>query len=82
MLTHSLIPLIGGTPPTWFREILLSAAVAVRTIAVFAVAVAFGVVVAIKIDGGNLWVAAALAAGLLLFVVLPVRLWWVTSHSR
>jgi hypothetical protein len=63
--------------PTWLREILASAGVAARTITVFAAAVAFGVFVAIKIGEGNLWVAAAAAAGALLFVVLPVRLWWL-----
>jgi hypothetical protein len=40
-----------------------------------AVAVVFGVLIAIKIGDGNSWLAAALAAGFLLFVVLPLRLW-------
>ena len=80
MLSRS--PLIGSTPPTWLGEMFVSAAVAARTITVFAVAVAFGILVAIKIDHGNQWIAAAVAAGLLLFVVLPVRLWWLLNHSR
>jgi len=68
--------------PKWLREILVSVGVAARTITVFAVAVAFGVFVAIKIGEGNPWVAAAAAAGFLLFVVLPVRLWWLMRRSR
>jgi membrane protein DedA with SNARE-associated domain len=67
--------------PTWLREILASAAAAARTIIVFAVAIAFGVFVAIKIGDGNLWVAAAVAVGALLFVVLPARLWWLKKRS-
>jgi hypothetical protein len=63
--------------PTWLREILASAGLAARTITVFAAAVAFGILIAIKIGEGNLWVAAAASAGALLFVVLPVRLWWL-----
>jgi hypothetical protein len=68
--------------PTWLREILVSAAVAARTITVFAAAVVFGVFVASKFREGNLWVAAAAAVGALLFVVLPVRLWWLRKRSR
>jgi hypothetical protein len=67
--------------PTWLREILLSLAVAARTITVFAVAVGFGIFVAITIGEGNLWVAAAASLGALLFVVLPVRLWWLRTRS-
>jgi hypothetical protein len=80
MLDRSLMPLLGSpTLPTWLEEILVSAGVAARTIAVFAASVAFGILVAIKIGEGNPWIAAAAAAGLLLFVVLPVRLWWSIS---
>jgi hypothetical protein len=68
--------------PTWLREILVSVGVAARTITVFAVAVAFGVFVAIKIGEGNPWIAAVAAVGVLLFVVLPVRLWWLGSRGR
>jgi len=83
MLDRSLTPLLGGSGlPTWLREILVSAAVAARTIAVFAAAVAFGILVAIKIGEGNPWVAAAAAAALLLIVVLPVRLWWSIGNWR
>ena len=83
MLDRSLTPLLSGpTLPIWLGEILVSAAVAARTIAVFAAAVAFGILVAIKIGEGNPWVAAAAAAALLLFVVLPVRLWWSIGNWR
>lgn len=83
MLDRSLMLLLGSPAvPTWLGEVLVSVAVAARTIAVFAVAVAFGILVAIKIGEGNPWIAAAAAAGLLLFVVLPVRLWWSIDSSR
>lgn len=68
--------------PKWVREILISVSVATRAISVFAVAVAAGTLAAIKIGEGNPWVAAATATGVLLFVVLPVRLWWPTKRSR
>jgi hypothetical protein len=68
--------------PTWLREILVSVGVAARTITVFAVAVAFGVFVAIKIGEGNPWIAAVAAVCVLLFVVLPMRLWWLGSRGR
>jgi hypothetical protein len=80
MLARSPMPLIGSfTLPTWLGEILVSAGVAARTIAVFAAAVAFGILVAIKIGEGSPSIAAAAAVGLLLFVILPVRLWWLIS---
>jgi hypothetical protein len=83
MLDCSLMPLFRSHAlPTWLGEILVSVAVAARTIAVFATAVAFGILVAIKIGEGNPWIAAAAALGLLIFVVLPVRLWWSISNSR
>jgi len=82
MFTCSFTPLTGSLAlPTWLREILLSVGIAARAIGVFAAAVAFGILVAIRIDAGNLWIAAAIAAGLLLFVILPIRL-WLTSIPR
>ena len=62
--------------------VLCIALFAARPIAVFATVVAFGIFVAIKIGEGNPWIAAAAAIGVLLFVVLPVRLWWLLSCSR
>jgi hypothetical protein len=83
MLDCSLMPLLRShVLPTWLGEILVSVTVAARTIVVFAAAVTFGILVATKIGEGNPWIAAAAALGLLLFVVLPVRLWWFTSGSR
>lgn len=83
MLDCSLMPLLRSHAlPTWLREILVSVTVAARTIAVFGAAVTFGILVATKIGEGNPWIAAAAALGLLLFVVLPVRLWWSISSSR
>lgn len=83
MLDCSLMPLLRSPAlPTWLGEILVSVTVAARTTAVFATAVAFGILVAIKIGEGNPWIAAAAAVGLLLFVVLPVRLWWSIRSSR
>lgn len=79
MVARSLMPLVGNlTLPTWLAEILVSAGVGV----VFATAVAFGILVAIKIGEGSPWIAAAVAVGFLLFVVLPVRLWGLISNSR
>ena len=68
--------------PNWLRELLVSVGVAARTMAVFAVAVAFGVFAAIKFSEGNPWVAAAIAAGILVLVVLPLRLRWLRKRSR
>jgi uncharacterized membrane protein len=83
MLDRSLMPLLGSPAlPTWLGEILVSVTVAARTIAVFAAAVAFGILVAIKVGEGSPWIAAAIAAAFLLFVVLPVRLWWSINDSR
>ena len=63
MLDRSLMPLLSSpTLPTWPGEILISVTVAARTIAVFAAAVAFGILVAIKIGEGSPWIAAAAAA--------------------
>jgi hypothetical protein len=59
----------------------VSVGVAARTITVFAAAVALGILVAIKIGEGTPWIAAAAAVGVLLFVVLPVRLWWLGSRG-
>jgi hypothetical protein len=76
MISSALMPLLGNsTLPTWLREILASVGIAARAITVFAAAVAFGILVAVKIGEGNPWVAAAAAVSVLLFVVLPVRLW-------
>jgi hypothetical protein len=83
MLARSRMSLLGSHAlPNWLGEILISAGVAARTLAVFAAAIAFGILVALKIGEGSPWIAAAAAAGLLLFVVLPVRLWWLVSRSR
>jgi hypothetical protein len=69
---------LSASLPTWLQEILASVWVAAATIAIFAAAVAFGILVAVKKMGeGNTWIAAAAAVGVLLFVVLPVRLWWL-----
>jgi hypothetical protein len=66
----------------WYREVLVSLSVAARVVAIFAVAVVFGVLVSLKIGNGNLWIAATAAASLLLFVVLPIRLWWLRKRAR
>jgi hypothetical protein len=64
-----------GRLPDWARELLTILGLVARVTVVFAVAVLLGVFVAIKLGDGNSWLAAAVAAGFLLFVVLPVRLW-------
>jgi len=70
------------TLPTWLREILVSAGIAARTISVFAAAVVFGILIAIEVGEGNPWIAASAAVGVLLFIVLPARLWWMSSRGR
>jgi len=62
--------------PIWLWEILASLGVAARIITVFGVAIVLGVLIATKIGNWNPWIAAAAACAVLLFVVLPVRLWW------
>jgi hypothetical protein len=67
------------TPPTaqiWLWEILASLGVAARIITVFGAAIVLGVLIATKIGNWNPWIAAAATCAVLLFVVLPVRLWW------
>jgi hypothetical protein len=60
----------------WLWEILASLGVAARIITVFGAAIVLGVLIATKIGNWNPWIAAAAACAVLLFVVLPVRLWW------
>jgi uncharacterized membrane protein YqjE len=67
--------------PSWLREILVSLGIAARAVFVFAVAVAFGILVSLKVGDENPWIGAAAAIGLLLVIVLPFRLWWV-GRSR
>jgi hypothetical protein len=67
------------TPPTaqsWLWEILASLGVAARIITVFDAAIVLGVLIATKIGNWNPWIAAVATCAVLVFVVLPVRLWW------
>ena len=68
--------LANSALPIWLWEILSSLAVAARILTVFGVAIILGVLIATKIGNWNPWIAAAAACAVLLFVVLPVRLWW------
>jgi hypothetical protein len=68
--------------PDQIREIAVSVAIAIRTTAVFALAIGFGLFVAIKLAQGNPWIGAGAAIGFLLFIVLPVRLWWTVGRSQ
>jgi hypothetical protein len=68
--------LANSALPIWLWEILASVGVAARIITVFGVAIVLGVLIATKIGNWNPWIAAAAACAVLLFVVLPVRLWW------
>jgi hypothetical protein len=65
----------------WLREILVNVGVAAITLAIFAVALVFGVVVA-QLADGNLWVCVAATLGFLILIVLPLRLLWVARTSR
>ena len=64
------------------REILLSVSAAAITLLTFAAAIAVGAVISIEIAGGSWWVGAAASGAFLLFVVLPLRLWWVMKNAR
>jgi hypothetical protein len=68
--------LANSALPIWLWEILASVGVAARIITVFGVAIVLGFLIATKIGNWNPWIAAAAACAVLLFVVLPVRLWW------
>jgi hypothetical protein len=68
--------------PKWLREILVSLGVAAITLLAFAVAISFGIVVAIKLANGSFWIGAAAALCFLMLVVLPLRLLWVIKKSR
>ena len=68
--------LTNSALPIWLWEILSSLGVAARILTVFGVAIVLGVLIATKIGNWNPWIAAAAACAVLLFVVLPVRLWW------
>ena len=74
--------LANSALPIWLWEILSSLAVAARILTVFGVAIVLGVLIATKIGNWNPWIAAAAACAVLLFVVLPVRLWWSFSGMR
>jgi len=74
--------LANSALPIWLWEILSSLAVAARILAVFGVAIVLGVLIATKIGNWNPWIAAAAACAVLLFVVLPVRLWWSLPGMR
>jgi hypothetical protein len=67
---------------SWLREILVSLSVAVITLSTFAVAIAVGLLVSIEIDSSSWWVGATASIAFLLFVVLPLRLWWVMKNAR
>jgi hypothetical protein len=68
--------------PNWLREILISASVALVTLTAFALAISFGVFVSISIGDASPWLGVVAAIGFLLFVVLPIRLWWVLNRAR
>ena len=76
-LGHDVIRFVSSGPTTipWYREAVISAIIAGRAVALFALSIIFGVLVALKIGHSNVWTAAAVSAGFLLFVILPIRLW-------
>ena len=74
--------LTNSALPIWLWEILSSLGVAARILTVFGVAIVLGVLIATKIGNWNPWIAAAAACAVLLFVFLPVRLWWSFPGMR
>ena len=68
--------------PKWLREFLVSVGVIAITLTIFAVAIALGFFVSIKLAQGSFWMGVAVAISFLVFVVLPLRLWWVSRKAR
>jgi hypothetical protein len=65
----------------FLREILATISAVAITLFAFLVAIAFGVLVLVKITNGGWLVGMLASVGFLLFVVLPLRLWWVIKRS-
>jgi hypothetical protein len=77
MLSATMMARLANSAlPIWLWEILASVGVAARIRTVFGVAIVLGILIATKMGNWNPWIAAAAACAVLLFVVLPVRLWW------
>jgi hypothetical protein len=68
--------------PEWLREILISLSVAAVTATVTLVTIVFGFFVAIEIGDSRPLVGAIAAVAFLLFVVVPLRLWWIMWRDR
>jgi len=64
----------------WIREVLASAGIVAGTVTAFAVSIALGVIIASKIGAWNPWLAAAVALGVLLLVILSVSVWWIGNQ--
>ena len=67
--------------PIMIREILSTLIAAAITLLAFVVAIAFGVLVSVEVTDGSWLVGVLASVAFLLFVVLPVRLWWVMRHG-
>jgi hypothetical protein len=68
--------------PKWLREFLVTVGVVAITLTIFAVAIALGFFVSIQLAQGSFWMGVAVAISFLVFVVLPLRLWWVSRKAR
>jgi hypothetical protein len=60
----------------FYREILVSLGLAATIITVCVIAIALGVLLSFKLDGGNESLAAAFAAGIAVLVLLLLAIWW------
>ena len=67
--------------PIWLRESLARLGVAAITLFIWAFAMALGTIVAVEIGEGGFWIGVTVAVCFLVFIVLPLRLWWVTKNA-
>jgi membrane protein DedA with SNARE-associated domain len=81
-LQPAMAMVTGASMPIWLREILISLrAAAIAATVVFATIVV-GVLVAVGVGNNRPLVGGIAAIAFLLFVVLPVRLWWIVRKDR
>jgi len=65
----------------FLREILATISAGAITLFAFLFAIAFGVFISGEIANGSWLVGMLASVGFLLFVVLPLRLWWVMKRG-
>lgn len=63
--------------PKWLRDVFVDLGAVVATAAIFMAAFVFGLLVAVKLGSNQPWTGILAAVGFLVFVAVPLRLWWV-----